>query len=104
MPYRYIVLRREGIAAHLVFNRPERRNALNHAMMAEIGNAVDRVGADRTARALILRGAGGAYCAGGDLGAMSDLPSRPRKGPDPLLANYRLFGTVLAKLNRLPQA
>ena len=104
MPYRYIVLRREGIAAHLVFNRPERRNALNHAMMAEIGDAVDRIGADRRVRALVLRGSGGAYCAGGDLGAMSKLPPRPRSGPDPLVANYRLFGTVLAKLDRLPQA
>jgi len=104
MPYRYIVLRREGFAAHLVFNRPERRNALNHAMMAEIGDAVGRVGADRKVRALVLRGTGGSYCAGGDLGAMSDLPPKPRNGPDPLLANYRLFGKVLAKLNRLPQA
>ena len=104
MPYRFIVLRREGIAAHLVFNRPERRNALNHAMMAEIGDAVDRVGADRKVRALVLRGSGGAYCAGGDLGAMSKLPPRPRSGPDPLVANYRLFGKVLAKLNQLPQA
>ncbi len=104
MPFRYIVLRREGIAAHLLFNRPERRNALNHAMMAEIGEALDRIGADRKLRALVLRGSGGAYCAGGDLGAMSKLPPGPRKRPDPLVANYRLFGKVLAKLNRLPQA
>ena len=61
MSYRFIVLRREGIAWHLEFNRPERRNALNHAMMAEIGDAVDRVGGDRNARALVLRGIGGAY-------------------------------------------
>ena len=104
MNYRFIVLRREAVAWHLDFNRPERRNALNHAMMAEIGDAVDRIAADRKARALVLRGIGGAYCAGGDLGAMSDLPPKPRSGPDPLVANYRLFGKVLAKLNRLPQA
>jgi len=104
MPYRFIVLRREGVAAHLCFNRPERRNALNHAMMAEIGAAIDCIGADRKVRALVLRGTGGAYCAGGDLGAMSELPPKPRRGPDPLVVNYRLFGKVLAKLNRLPQA
>ena len=102
--YRFIELRREGLAYRLDFNRPERRNALNHAMMLEIGDAVDRVGADRTARALVLRGTGGAFCAGGDLGAMSDMPPQPADGPDPLLANYRVFGDVLAKLNRLPQA
>lgn len=102
--YRFITLRREGLARHLSFSRPERRNALNHAMMVEIGDAVERVAADRTARALVLRGRGGAYCAGGDLGAMSDMPARPRKGPDPLVASYRVFGRVLARLNRLPQA
>ena len=102
--YRFITLRRDHVAVHLFFNRPDRRNALNHAMMAEIADAVDRVGADRGARALVLRGAGGAYCAGGDLGAMSELPPRPRTGPDPLAVNYRGFGEVLARLNRLPQA
>ena len=73
-------------------------------MMAEIGDAVDRVGADRKARALVLRGAGGAFCAGGDLGAMSEMPAKPAQGPDPLVASYRLFGDVLARLNRLPLA
>ena len=104
MNYRFITLRRAGIAWHLSFNRPERRNALNLAMMAEIGDAVDRIGADRSARALVLRGTGGAYCAGGDLGAMSKLPPKPRSGPDPLVASYRIFGRVLARLDGLPQA
>ena len=104
MNYRFITLRRAGLAWHLDFNRPDRRNALNHAMMVEIGHAVDRAAADRSVRALVLRGSGGAFCAGGDLGAMADMPAKPRKGPDPLVSSYRLFGEVLAKLNRLPLA
>ena len=104
MPYRYIALRRDGHTAHLTFNRPERRNALHHAMMREIGEAVQCVAGDRRLRALVLRGAGGAYCAGGDLGAMQDMPCKPRRGADPLEAGYRAFGAVLAKLNGLPQA
>lgn len=102
--YQFITVRRDGLAVHLAFNRPDRRNALNHTMMAEIGDAVDRVRADRRSRALVLRGIGGAFCAGGDLGAMSELPPKPRAGPDPLVASYRGFGDVLARLNRLPQA
>lgn len=102
--YRFIALRRSGLAWHLTFNRPGRRNALHHAMMAEIGDAVDRVGADRSARALVLRGAGGVFCAGGDLGLMSRMPDKPRKGQDPLVRSYRLFGEVLAKMDRLPLA
>jgi isohexenylglutaconyl-CoA hydratase len=104
MAYRFIALRFEKRVAHLTFERPERRNALNHDMMREIGAAVERVGADRSLRALVLRGAGGAFCAGGDLGAMSDMPPVPRKGRDPLVAPYRYFGDVLERLNRLPQA
>ncbi|HXR59146.1 MAG TPA: enoyl-CoA hydratase/isomerase family protein [Burkholderiales bacterium] len=104
MAYRFIDFRRERHVAHLTFRRPDRRNALNHDMMREIGDAVERVAADRGARALVLRGAGGAFCAGGDLGAMSDMPPAPRKGPDPLVAPYRYFGEVLERLNRLPQA
>jgi len=104
MAYRFIAYRRDGFVAHLTFRRPERRNALNHDMMREIGEAVERVAADKNARALVLRGAGGAFCAGGDLGAMSDMPPVPRTGPDPLVAPYRYFGEVLERLNRLPQA
>src|SRR5262249_19501033 len=104
MAYRFIAFRTEGIAAHLTFARPERRNALNHDMMREIGDAVERVGADRGVRALVLRGQGGAFCAGGDLGAMSNMPAVPKSGPDPLVAPYRYFGEVLERMNRLPQA
>lgn len=104
MGYRFIVLRREGFAWHLTFNRPDRRNALNHAMLGEIGDAIERVAADRGTRALVLRGNGGAFCAGGDLGSMSDMPKKPGKGPDPLVATYRSYGEVFAKLNRLPRA
>ena len=101
MNYRFISLRRQGLAYHLSFNRPDRRNALNRTMMQEIGNAIDLLGADPSARALVLRGRGGAFCAGGDLGAMSELPPKPGRGADPLVANYREFGGVLASLNRL---
>lgn len=102
--YRYILLERAGIAWRLTFNRPARRNALTRAMMAEIGDAIERVATDAQARALVLRGAGGAFCAGGDLGAMSELPPQPAGAPDPLIAQYRSFGTVLAKLHALPKA
>lgn len=104
MAYRFIAFRREASVSHLTFRRPERRNALNHEMMREIGDAVERTGADRSSRALVLRGEGGAFCAGGDLGAMSEMPPAPASGPDPLVAPYRYFGEVLERLNRLPQA
>lgn len=95
----------EGDRRHLIFNRPDRRNALTHQMMAEVGEAVRAVAADPGARVLVLRGAGGNFCAGGDLAAMADMPPPPVAGElDPLYAPYRLLGDVLGDLNRLPQA
>lgn len=101
--YETILLARTGDVARLTFNRPQRRNALTHAMMLEIGDAIARVRADPTIRVLVLRGSGGAFCAGGDISAMSDLPPPPSAGePDPLAAPYRVFGDVLLALNDLP--
>ena len=53
----------------------------------------------------MLRGAGGHFCAGGDLDAMADMPPEPANGAaDPLVAAYRQFGDALLALNELPQA
>lgn len=101
-PYRHIRLHREGWAAHLVFARPTRRNALTFEMMCEIRDAILHVGADPAVRALVLRGEGGFYCAGGDLDSMADMPPVPESGPDPLVAAYRVFGDALLALNALP--
>src|SRR5690606_31619995 len=86
------------------FARPARRNALTFEMMVEIKDAIERVGANSSVRALVLRGDGGFYCAGGDLNAMTDMPDLPDSGPDPLIAPYRLFGNALLALNARPQA
>ncbi|HJQ55256.1 MAG TPA: enoyl-CoA hydratase/isomerase family protein [Vineibacter sp.] len=101
--YDTILLARTADVARLTFNRPQRRNALTHAMMLEIGDAIVRVRADPSIRILVLRGSGGAFCAGGDIGAMSELPPPPADGRvDPLTAPYRVFGDVLLALNDLP--
>lgn len=101
--YENIRLEREGAVVRLVLNRPERRNALTHAMMLELEDAFATLRKDRTCRVVVLRGAGGHFCAGGDLNAMADLPPLPADGADPLVPAYRQFGTALLALNELPQ-
>ena len=59
----------EGVAT-LTLNRPERKNALDLAMRHELADAVHAIRADRNVRAVLLKGAGGAFCSGGDLGSM----------------------------------
>ena len=55
----------------VTMNRPEKRNALSGDMLAIMSDAWDRVNEDDDIRVCILTGAGGAFCAGADLSAMS---------------------------------
>ena len=57
---------RDGVAI-LTLNRPERLNALNDALLADLCAALDGALADDTVGALVLRGAGRAFCSGDDL-------------------------------------
>jgi enoyl-CoA hydratase/carnithine racemase len=67
----------DGIAT-ITFDRPDKLNAFTRGMVAELILLLDQVDADDDARALILTGAGRAFCAGADLQASdSALASRP---------------------------
>jgi len=61
-----LVRREEGVAT-LTLNRPETRNALNAALLGRLLEAINEVVHDREVRAIVLTGAGDAFCAGGDL-------------------------------------
>ncbi len=62
-----LVVERDGPTVVLTMNRPERRNALSIDMIVRLADAWDAIDADPTVRAVILTGAPGAYCVGGDL-------------------------------------
>lgn len=66
MDYQTITLEIAGGLAVLMLNRPDKMNALNAQMRAEITHAVGQ--AAQQARALVLTGAGRAFCTGQDLG------------------------------------
>ena len=57
----------EGGVATLTMNRPEARNALTGEMQAALTEAINRLALDAKVRAVVLTGAGGAFCAGGDV-------------------------------------
>jgi enoyl-CoA hydratase len=68
----HLLVERDGHVLVVTMNRPYRRNALSSEMMRRMGEAWDEANADPGVRAVILTGAGGHFCAGADLEAMSD--------------------------------
>ena len=63
-----------GVAV-LTMNRPERRNALSPAMLEGLAAGLARCEADEAIGCVVLTGAGGAFCAGGDVKAMAQTGS-----------------------------
>ncbi len=55
----------------LTMNRPERRNALSEAMLAAMGRTLAAFESDPDVGCIVLTGAGGAFCAGGDVKGMA---------------------------------
>ncbi|PTX05393.1 crotonase/enoyl-CoA hydratase family protein [Pararhodobacter aggregans] len=60
-----------GVAT-LTLNRVEKHNAMNAAMIDELSLAAAQLAADEAVRVVVLTGAGGSFCAGGDLGWMQE--------------------------------
>jgi enoyl-CoA hydratase len=59
--------------AEIILDRPEKRNALDGAMIAELTAAARALGEDPSLFAVVLRGAGGVFVGGADIGAMAGL-------------------------------
>ena len=67
MSYQTILFDHEAGVATITFNRPDRLNALNHEMLSEFKDALNRVSQDPEIRVLLLTGAGRAFIAGADI-------------------------------------
>src|SRR3982751_5293442 len=67
-----VLVRRDGTEARITLNRPAQRNALSLELMGRVTAALGEFGADAGVRAIVIDGAGPAFCAGHDLGEMVD--------------------------------
>ncbi len=61
----------DGGVAVITMNRPERRNAFSPAMVSALGAVLAQVETDEAVGCVVLTGAGGAFCAGGDVKSMA---------------------------------
>ncbi len=70
--YTNILLERRGAVGIVTLNRPQALNALNAALVAEIGSAFDDLEADPAIGAIVLTGSDKAFAAGADIKEMAD--------------------------------
>lgn len=66
--------------AHVTLDRPDKLNALDMAMMHGLVDAAKQVKADRSVRAVLLRGEGSAFCAGLDFASVGKQPAKAARG------------------------
>jgi enoyl-CoA hydratase/carnithine racemase len=74
----------DGVAT-LTLNRPAQKNALDMVMRAELSEVMNAARRDRGIHALVLAGAGGAFCAGGDIRGMRNGDGSAEEGRNRML-------------------
>jgi enoyl-CoA hydratase/carnithine racemase len=92
-----LVVEADGPVTRLVLNRPDRRNALSRALLAELEEALGRLATEPAARVVVLAARGPAFCAGHDLAEMIG------RSEDEYRDLFELCSRVMLGLRRLPQ-
>jgi 2-(1,2-epoxy-1,2-dihydrophenyl)acetyl-CoA isomerase len=97
--YQTLVLDRAGSIATITLNRPDARNALDMAMRRELVAVLDEIEADPGARVVVLTGAGGHFCSGGDVKTMRDKRHTAAEGR----ARVELLNRMVLRLVDFPR-
>jgi isohexenylglutaconyl-CoA hydratase len=104
-PCKTLLLKREGARLYVTLHDPATKNALSPAMREELSAVLDAAAGDGTLRALVLRGANGVFCSGGNIGGFREaIATAAAPGArDPIAASNRVFGDMMLQLNALPK-
>jgi trans-feruloyl-CoA hydratase/vanillin synthase len=96
MEYKTIEVKRDGGITWLMFNRPEKKNAMNPALHREMHHALTELDQDDETRVLIITGKGDSFCAGEDLKEyFYDLKDNPRETERIRKISYEWRGRML---------
>jgi len=100
-----IQLEQQGGILTLWLNRPESRNAMSLKMVTAIQQVFSQIADDVSIRAVILRGRGGHFCAGGDIKDMAGLRVEAANtgSLQPYVDFNRRFGTMIEQVDQAPQ-
>lgn len=99
-----LLLRRAGGVLYVTLNQPATRNALSAQMVRDLRTVAHVCAADADLRCVVLRGAGGNFCAGGNFSDFQQMMQSQVASPDPIALANREFGAMLQDWNALPQA
>jgi enoyl-CoA hydratase len=83
MTFKDILYSTDRSVATITLNRPQYRNALGYRMLDEIDAAFAGAGADKSVRVVVVRGAGGNFSSGHDLGTAEALDYKAALGAQP---------------------
>lgn len=95
-----LLLAARGPVLTITLNRPEVKNAMSGRMVGELVAAFGQAASDPAVRVVVLRGAGGTFCAGGDI---RDMAAAGAAGGDAMRASNRSFGAMLQAASALPK-
>src|SRR5262245_49156991 len=102
MSSRSLIREDRGPVAILTLNRPDRRNALTHDLLAQLRDALDEIGVNTGIRAVVVTGAGAAFCSGMDLKEAAAMDATP-DGEHAMVAVLKEFADLLHCLHALPK-
>ena len=104
MTHETLIVERDGPVMKVTLNRPDARNALSQQMLAELGDVFADARDDESVRVLVLMGAGGNFCAGGDFKGMQKSDAAQGAGTEATAASNRRFGAFLEMVDTFPKA
>ena len=98
-----LILSRQSGVLHIYLNRPEVKNALVDGVVNELHAVLNAARDDRSLRALVIRGEGGTFCAGGDIKAFKSGLQEVPPSDEEVARGNRSFGDLMIRINEQPQ-
>jgi len=92
-----VLVEDRGAVRVITLNRPDKRNAIDIPLRVELAEAFEAADADGSIRAVVLTGAGPAFCSGGDIASMVPM------APEPALKRVQLAQKVIRAIWNMPK-
>lgn len=96
-----VMVERAAGVATITLNRPQKRNALSRALLAQLSVVVHQIEADSEIRVVLLKGSGSVFCAGMDLAEMQETAALPH-AVELWNGDTKIYREIVGRLFALP--